>query len=388
MTTISPPIDTFQDILDALAREPRLQDAMRQHVLDREFQQLPAIVRELAQGQTELQRMVAQNTAAIARNTEAIARNTEAIAQNSRDIAELREIVAQNSRDIAELREAVARNTEAIAQNSRDIAELREAVARNTEAIAQNSRDIAELREAVAQNSRDIAELREIVAQNSRDIADLKEAVARNTEAIAQNSRDIAELREAVAQNSRDIAANTKSIADNSQYLIDLSKVVARLAENYASMSGKVDNLNGTRYEQQVANIASRYVRRALGLTDAKVSHRGWRHGDLMEQVANSERLTDPEAEDLVNVDVIISGQLADGAASHAVGEISLTIQERDVRRAHRRAQLVQTALGDAAVVHSVTFGDTFEDDAVALAQSIGVHTIVARDYGAESDRY
>ena len=367
MTTISPPIDTFQDILDALAREPRLQDAMRQHVLDREFQQLPAIVRELAQGQTELQRMVAQNTAAIARNT-------EAIAQNSRDIAELRETVAQNSRDIAELRETVA-------QNSRDIAELRETV-------AQNSRDIAELRETVAQNSRDIAELREAVArnteaiaQNSRDIAELREAVARNTEAIAQNSRDIAELRGVVAQNSRDIA-------DNSQYLIELSKVVARLAENYASMSGKVDNLNGTRYEQQVANIASRYVRRALGLTDAKVSHRGWRHGDLMEQVANSERLTDPEAEDLVNVDVIISGQLADGAASHAVGEISLTIQERDVHRAHRRAQLVQTALGDAAVVHSVVFGDTFEDDAVAVAERIGVHTIVARDYGAQSDRY
>ena len=345
MTTASPPIHTFQDLLDALEREPRLQAEMRRHILDQEFLQLPSIVRELAQGQAELRQAVAENTAAIAQNT-------VAIAQNSRDIADLKEVVAQNSRDIADLKEVVA----------------------------QNSRDIAELKEVVAQNSRDIAELKEAVAQNSRDIAELKEAVARNTAAIAQNSRDIAELKEAVAQ-------NTAAIAQNSRDIAELSKIVARLADNVASISGKVDNLNGTRYEQAVADVAPRFARRIFGMADASVSHRSWKHGAVVQQAVVSDRLTDREAMDLLNVDVVISGQLADGVTAHVVGEISITVQENDIRRAAQRAQLLKTTLtDDTAVVHSVAFGNAIEDDAVTVAERIGVQTIVVPDYGVDSD--
>ncbi len=54
MTTIT----TFEDILDALARDPQLREAMRQHVLDEELRKLPAIVRELIAGQNELSRVL------------------------------------------------------------------------------------------------------------------------------------------------------------------------------------------------------------------------------------------------------------------------------------------------------------------------------------------
>lgn len=309
MTTASPPIDTFQDLLDALEREPRLQEAMRRYVLDQEFLQLPAIVHELAQGQARIQQAVAANTAAI-----------------------------------AELKQATAANTEAIAQNSRDIAELKQAVAANTAAIAANS---------------------EAIAQNSRDIAELRQAVAENTAAIAQNSA-------VTLQNSRDIA--------------ELNKTVARLAGHVASISGKVDNLNGSRYEQKVASIATRFARRVFGMSNAVVRHRGWRIGDLLEQAANSERLIDDEAMDLLSVDIVISGQLPDGVAAYVVGEISLTVQERDIGRAARRARLLKTTLDDdAAVVHAAAFGETVEDSAEVIAGSVGVQTIIVPDYDVDS---
>jgi len=57
MTTPTP-IETFEDILAAMESNPRLQAAMRQHVLDQEFLQLPAIVRELQQTVQELQQTV------------------------------------------------------------------------------------------------------------------------------------------------------------------------------------------------------------------------------------------------------------------------------------------------------------------------------------------
>ena len=55
MTT---PIETFEDILAAMENNPRLQAAMRQHVLDQEFLQLPAIVRELQQAVAQLTQLV------------------------------------------------------------------------------------------------------------------------------------------------------------------------------------------------------------------------------------------------------------------------------------------------------------------------------------------
>ena len=55
MTT---PIATFEEILAAMENNPRLQAAMRQHVLDQEFLQLPAIVRELHQAVAQLIQLV------------------------------------------------------------------------------------------------------------------------------------------------------------------------------------------------------------------------------------------------------------------------------------------------------------------------------------------
>ena len=59
MTT---PINTFQDILDAMEREPALRDALRRHILDEEFLQMPARlikieadIEELKAGQARLE---------------------------------------------------------------------------------------------------------------------------------------------------------------------------------------------------------------------------------------------------------------------------------------------------------------------------------------------
>ena len=64
MTT---PINTFQDILDALERDPALRQALRAHILTEELIQLPALVHqlisdvdELKQGQTNLEADMAE----------------------------------------------------------------------------------------------------------------------------------------------------------------------------------------------------------------------------------------------------------------------------------------------------------------------------------------
>ena len=63
MTTPTP-IETFEDILAAMDGNPQLRAAMRQHVLDQEFLQLPAIVRELQQTVAQLTQLVRDYIAA------------------------------------------------------------------------------------------------------------------------------------------------------------------------------------------------------------------------------------------------------------------------------------------------------------------------------------
>ena len=62
--TMPTPIETFEDILAAMENNPRLQAAMRQHILDQEFLQLPAIVRELQQAVAQLTQLVRDYIAA------------------------------------------------------------------------------------------------------------------------------------------------------------------------------------------------------------------------------------------------------------------------------------------------------------------------------------
>ena len=52
MTTI----ETFEDILAAMDRDPKLHEALRQRILDEEFRRLPAIVRELQEAVAQLAR--------------------------------------------------------------------------------------------------------------------------------------------------------------------------------------------------------------------------------------------------------------------------------------------------------------------------------------------
>ena len=86
MTTPTP-IQTFEDILAAMENNPRLQAALRQHVLDQEFLQLPAIVRELQQAVAQLTQLVHDYIAATDARLEQIETRLERIED---DIAELK----------------------------------------------------------------------------------------------------------------------------------------------------------------------------------------------------------------------------------------------------------------------------------------------------------
>ena len=124
MTTPTP-IATFEDILAAMENNPSLQAAMRQHVLDQEFLQLPAIVRELQRAVAELAQLVrdyiATTNARLDRLEQDVAELKTDMTQVKADVAELKTDVSTLKTDVAELKGhtvpvAVQRMTGALTQ--------------------------------------------------------------------------------------------------------------------------------------------------------------------------------------------------------------------------------------------------------------------------------
>lgn len=103
MTT---PIATFEDILAAMENNPRLQTALRQHVLDQEFLQLPAIVRELQQAVAQLTQLVHDYITATDARLEQI---EEHLTRLEGDVTELKASQARLEGDVTELKAGQAR---------------------------------------------------------------------------------------------------------------------------------------------------------------------------------------------------------------------------------------------------------------------------------------
>ena len=109
MTMSTPtPIETFEDILAAMENNPGLQAAMRQHVLDQEFLQLPAIVRELQQAIAQLTQLVHDYIAATDARLEQIEARLDRLeagqARLESDVAELKTGQARLESDVEELK--------------------------------------------------------------------------------------------------------------------------------------------------------------------------------------------------------------------------------------------------------------------------------------------
>ena len=109
-------INTFEEILQAMERNPALRDAMRRHILTEELLQLPAQVSRMETGVTELKADVADL-------------KTD-VADLKADVAGLKTDVADLKTDVADLKEGQARLEEGQARLETDVAGLKEGQAR------------------------------------------------------------------------------------------------------------------------------------------------------------------------------------------------------------------------------------------------------------------
>ena len=309
------PINTFQDILDALEREPSLRDELRRHLLGDDLLQLPAL-----------------------------------FAQHVAEFAEFVRLTTEQN----ELTNRRLENLETA------VTDLKAGQTRLETTVGTLVSDVAELKTGQAKLETTVGRLETTAGTLVIEVAELKTGQAKLENTVGTLVSDVAELKtgQARLENTVGTLENTVSI---------MGSDMTELKNTVGTMGGTVSHLAGKDYEAHAARVGPRRLRSHLNLERAwAVTHPP--HGDpsfLTELAYLSEIngiITPEQAADLEYGDLVFTSTNEDGGQCYILAEISLTVQQTDVERAARRAAILQHVTGIPTT--PITIGESIAPDA------------------------
>ena len=154
----------------------------------------------------------------------------------------------------------------------------------------------------------------------------------------------------------------------------------ARLETGQTRLEGRIGDVAGTAYERRIAKHCRRIVGRHLGIGRAKVMHsinvtENEAFDNLIDAASEAGSITDEQAYDLDRADIILAGDSAPGQFGYAVIEVSETISDSDVDRAHERAAILARAISEP--VAAAVIGKAVSDANRQRADQSGVNVII-----------
>ena len=124
-----------------------------------------------------------------------------------------------------------------------------------------------------------------------------------------------------------------------------LKEDVSTLKEDVARIGGNVSNLMGSDYESHVAAYIHRSLRRELKINATVLSTQKNRQPliELLDRAEMQGNITPEDNDKLNDVDIVLT---VDDGDEYILGEISITVQQDDVRRATEWAAILAEATG------------------------------------------
>ena len=170
------------------------------------------------------------------------------------------------------------------------------------------------------------------------DVATLKEDVSILKEGQARLEGDVATLKEGQARLEGDVATLKEGQAR-------LESDVGTLKEDVSRIGGNVSNLMGSDYESHVAAYIHRSLRRELKINATVLSTQKNRQPliELLDRAEGQGNITPEDNDKLNDGDIVLT---VDGGDEYILGEISITVQQDDVRRATEWAAILAKATG------------------------------------------
>ena len=194
----------------------------------------------------------------------------------------------------------------------------------------------------------------DILQAMERDPA-LREAMRRHilTEELLQLPAQVARLETSVAQ-LQEGQSRLETRMDNLEVGQDelkasqeeLKASQEELKGRMDSMAGRLGQIFGSDYEVRSLRVAPRRLRQIMGISNATMILAAWQTPQqdilsILDQAITSNRISEDEAEDL---DLALSGQDPSGNTVQVAIEASITISDEEIRRAIRRAEILERA--------------------------------------------
>ena len=253
-----------------------------------------------------------------------------------------------------------------------------------------------ELRDAMRRHvlSEELLQLPAVVAELARTVHEILHAISIINQRQERMESDITDLKAGQAKleagqakleagQTKLEAGQTKLEAGQAKMesdITDLKAGYARLEAGQTRMQGQLNGLTGTAYERKVAKRSRRAVRRHLDIRRAELLHSisnpDNRHlAHLLDQAADDGRISDEQADELDEADLILLGRTADDEPIYVVAEVSLTCDDHDVDRAASRARILREASGGSAT--AAVIGTAISDTNRLRADDVGVAVII-----------
>lgn len=141
-------------------------------------------------------------------------------------------------------------------------------------------------------------------------------------------------------------------------------------------MAGRLGDAVGHAYEARAVELTPRRLRQVMGIGNATLlmaatqpSRYGIHH--TLDQAVEDSLVSEAEAEDLENLDLAFSGQDPSGNTVQAAIEASVTISPEDIRRAVRRAEIIERATRVPS--RPAVIGENISTEVQSLAGDLGV---------------
>ena len=253
------------------------------------------------------------------------------------------------------------------------VGNLEAALARLAEAEARADTRIAELAEAQRRTDEQLGRLTERVDQLAERVDQLADAQRRTEARVAE----LAEAQRRTETRVDQLAERVDQLADAQRRtearLEELIAAVRRLTERLDYQTTVVGDMRGQLLEIRYFNRAPSYfaeiVRRAHALSSEELAA-------LLDEAQERGAVDDAGWRELLRTDVVVRGrQRSSGEPGYLAVEVSAVVDEDDVWRAVRRAELLGRATGVAAL--PVVAGERIVDAAEEVARSRGVWRVL-----------
>jgi hypothetical protein len=209
----------------------------------------------------------------------------------------------------------------------------------------------------------------------SQELLNLPKEVADLTRAVRENAETVNRRLEALEKGQGELRAGQEELRAGQQRLETNQQ---QLQSSVNSMRGELGNVSGASFQRQAAKFADRIARREFQLDQREVVHyaeqvEGLKLRPILERAAddNSRPFADNDVDEVERADAVISGKTPEGKDAYLLVEASIMVDDEDVNRARKRADLLQNATG--ATAHAVVIGRAITEDGARLAGTEGV---------------